>query len=395
MKHLVMIQFGELFLKSEGVRRYYVRILTGSIHTALDAAGLEHTIHQHRGRILISGEDSKAIANIVSHIFGVVGVARCICIPTDKEEIARVAADMSQGKLHPGMTFAVRARRSGVEGFTSQELGAYVGSALWFEGLKVDLSDPDYALYVEARHWGTLIYDTILPGPGGLPLGTQARVLSLLSAGIDSPVASWLVMRRGCPTTFLNLDGGAYAGSGVNAAVITNFANLSHWSPGRKITLLQLNMESFYEALLAEDIIKNRCILCKRFMLRVAVAVAQEEKVAALVMGDTIGQVASQTLENLGVTDSLIPSDLLLLRPLITNDKQETVDRARAIGTFQESPGDLSCAVVPKHPAVAATIDVIKEEEAKLDIASLVKTVILTKKVFIACDGAVEEIVKK
>lgn len=395
MKNLVMIQYGELFLKSEGVRRYYVKILTGSIHTALDAAGLEHVIHQHRGRILISGEESESIANIVSHIFGVVGVAQCICIPTDKEEIARTAANLSRGKLQAGMTFAVRARRSGVEGFNSQELAAYVGSALWFEGLTVDLNQPDYAMYVEARPWGTLIYDTILPGPGGLPLGTQARVLSLLSAGIDSPVASWLVMRRGCPTTFLNLDGGTYAGSGVYDAVITNFSSLSRWSPGRKITLLQLNMEPFYEALLAEDIVKNRCILCKRFMLRVAVAVAQEENAAALVMGDTIGQVASQTLENLGVTDSLIPSDLLLLRPLITNDKQETVDRARAIGTFQESPGDLSCAVVPKHPAVAATIDVIEEEEARLNIPSLIETVLLTKRVFIACDGTVEEIVKK
>ncbi|MBN2734228.1 MAG: tRNA 4-thiouridine(8) synthase ThiI [Methanomicrobiaceae archaeon] len=386
-----MARYGELFLKSDSVQRYYTKLLTKNIRMALKASDLEGDIILHRGRILINGENTEEIAKVVSRIFGIVGVSIAVHTSADRDEIEREAAEFAAEKLKPGMTFAVRARRSNVKGFTSQELGASAGSRIYEKvpGLTVNLTDPDYEIFVEARKEGGLIYDNTTEGPGGLPVGTQGKVLSLISAGIDSPVASWLVMKRGCIVSYVHFNGGKYMGQDTKKASLENLSNLSLWTPGHSVEMLSVNIEKFYDALTKIENQRNRCLLCKRFMLRAASEIVRNNEYLALVMGNNLGQVASQTLANMAVVESVIPAEIPLIQPLITYDKEETVKIARKIGTFRKLSGDVACSVVPKHPAVSASIESVLEDEKELDIPGLIKICLNDTEKYKALNGKI------
>jgi thiamine biosynthesis protein ThiI len=389
----VMIRYGELFLKSESVMKYYINILTNNLAAAVKAEGLECSIKQFRERIIITGDDPERIAQAVSRVFGIVGVSRCIITPVDREIIEETAARLAAEKLSPGMSFAVRAKRSGVKGFTSRELGASTGARIIDRcpGIHVDLTSPDYEVFAEARVFGGIIYDAQIPGPGGLPLGTQGKFLSLISAGIDSPVATWMMMRRGCVPVFLHCDGGRYAGADVRNTVDKNLAAISAWCPGKTVQMTVIPLEPFYDALIGADILRTRCILCKRFMLRVAAEFARQEHMAAIVMGDNIGQVATQTLANLGVVQEVMTQEIPLLRPLLTYDKEEIILRARMIGTFRDNAGDLGCTVVPKHPSIAADSDAIRADESHIALDKLLTDALAHATIVEARNGKIIE----
>lgn len=392
MKKAVMIRYGEIFLKSEPVMRHYVGVLTANIKRALDSAEICHEIVITRGRIFVYGEDIAAIGDILLKIFGVVSTSTVICTPPDREIIEETAAKIASRSLKPGMSFAVRAKRSNIKGFTSQELGASAGSCIYdaVEGLSVDLTDPDYEIFIEARSEGGFIYEEKNPGPGGLPVGTQGKILCLLSAGIDSPVAAWLAMRRGCIPGFIYFDGGDYFGKDTKRAVLENLANVSRWYPGHTIEAAFIDITPFFDRLTdrsSRDAFKNRCLICKRFMLRLAGECAFSWKYLGLVTGNSIGQVASQTLANIGIVGAAVPEGLSLVEPLITYDKEDTVVIARNIGTFRDNAGDLSCGVVPSHPAIAATFGKVIEDEDKLGILELIEECIPRKTIYKAKNG--------
>ncbi|MBP2132479.1 thiamine biosynthesis protein ThiI [Methanomicrobium sp. W14] len=393
MTTTVMAKYGELFLKSDSVMHYYTKLLAKNIKTALNAAGLKGDIEIHRGRMLINGERPEEIAEVVSKIFGIVGVSIALRTSNDRDEIEKKAAEYASGKLKPGMSFAVRAKRSNLKGFTSQELGASAGSRIYdrITGLSVDLTKPDYEIFVEARKEGGLIYDCSIKGPGGLPMGTQGKVLSLISAGIDSPVASWLAMKRGCTVSFIHFNGGRYMGKDTLKAALENMASLSLWTRGQYLEMYSVNTERFYDALTGIENIRNRCLVCKRFMLKAAAEIVRREGYYAIVMGNNIGQVASQTLVNLGIVESVLPHDIPVIQPLITYDKDETVKIARKIGTFREFAGDVGCSVVPKHPAVSADIESVLNDEEEIDIPGLVKECLFDTVKYRAINGKIKE----
>ena len=200
------------------------------------------------------------------------------------------------------MSFAVRAKRQQKTGPNSQELGTLIGSAIYdhVPGLRVDLDNPEYEIFVEIRDFGGLVYDSRISAPGGLPWGTQGRVLALLSSGIDSPVASWLMMKRGCEITHLHLDAGRWAGKDVTLAAIENHRRLSRWCYGNPLSLVIANSEFLYDRMDQLRIPpRYRCVICKRFMQRVAGNLMEKEGALAIVTGENLGQVASQTLANL------------------------------------------------------------------------------------------------
>ena len=387
----VMVRYGELFLKSEPVMKYYINTLTKNLNAAFEADGLKCTVEQFRGRIIIKGDEPDRIAQVASRVFGIVGVSRCFITPPDRDMIEETAARLAAGKLSPGMSFAVRAKRSGMDGFTSQELGASTGARIIDRspGIHVDLTAPDYEVFAEARAFGGIVYDTQIAGPGGLPLGTQGPFLSLISAGIDSPVAAWMMMRRGCSPIYFHCDGGRYAGKDVRLSTEKNLAALSRWCPGRTVKMTVISLEPFYDALITSGILRSRCILCKRFMLRAAAAFARQEGIAAIAMGDNIGQVATQTLANLGVIQEVVPQSIPLLRPLLTYDKEEIVLRARMIGTFRDNAGDLSCAIVPKHPSTAAKSDEIQTDESSLALDDILQEALANATVVRARNGKI------
>jgi len=373
MNKAVMIRYGEIFLKSESVQKHYLRVLGNNIKNALITGGMEHRVENYRGRILIYGDNPEGIVNIVTKIFGVLDACITEVTEPDREIIEIKAAEIAAKSLKPGMSFAVRPKRSNIKGFTSQELGASIGSRIWelVPDLKVDLKNPDYEIFVEARRENGLIYDSRTEGPGGLPMGTQGEVLSLMSAGIDSPVAAWLVMRRGCTSSFIFFRGRDYFGKDTEDALLENMKNLSLWCPGRKIRLYSVDLEEFYTEILDKITPRYLCLICKRFMMHLSSVIALRKGMSGIVMGNNLGQVASQTLANMAVTEEVIPPGLPLLQPLLTWDKGEIVDLARKIGTFREFAGDLDCTVVPKHPAVSAAVADVKAEEEKLDYETL------------------------
>jgi thiamine biosynthesis protein ThiI len=271
------------------------------------------------------------------------------------------------------MSFAIRAKRQGVSGYTSQQMGEVIGRAVadHFSGVRVDLSHPDYEIFIEARDFGGFVYDRRIEAPGGLPLGTQGRVCVLLSSGIDSPVASWLAMKRGCEVTHLHMDAGRWAGPDVRDAAVENHRRLSLWCRDFTLPMLVINSEPLYDAMEEHRIPpRNRCVICKRFMMRVGSALVPRQHALALVTGDSLGQVASQTLSNVVVISDV--ATVPVLRPLITYDKQETIDIARRIGTFDAHPKDLACRAVPRMPTTAAVLEEIRECEREMDIDSIV-----------------------
>jgi thiamine biosynthesis protein ThiI len=390
---VVLVRYGELFLKSEPVKRLFIGALLRNMGAALESEGLPYTNEVHRGRILVHGPDPERIAGIISRVFGVVEVAVCVLTPPDPVRIADAALRFAAQRLSPGNTFAVRARRQGIKGISSQELGALVGSRIYdaIEGLRVDLESPEYEVFVELREFGGLVYDNPCPAPGGLPWGTQGSVISLLSSGIDSPVSSWLMMKRGCMVKHLHIDGGAFAGADVKSTAIRHHATLSEWCRGYPLLLYVCDAEFFYQALVEKVSPRYRCVLCKRFMFRVGSAVAERQGALALVTGDNLGQVASQTLSNLAAISGaagLIP----VLRPLIANDKNDTITLARKIGTFRQGhQGDLGCRVVPGMPTTRTTADELDNLEKKMGMDELVARALDRCTLIIARNGEVEE----
>jgi thiamine biosynthesis protein ThiI len=370
---VVMVRYGELFLKSEPVKRQFIQHLQRNIGKALESEGLSHRFELHRGRILIHGDEPGKIATIASRIFGIVDVSVCTLTGSTIQDVSRVAVEQAASRLANGGRFAVRARRQGVEGITSQEIGAQVGAAILdaFPDATVDLTRPEYEIFVEMREYGSLVYDCPLPAPGGLPWGTQGRALSLLSAGIDSPVATWLMMKRGCEMASLHIDAGRYAGADVLSRALAHHATLSTWCRGFPMELLVADAEPFYEALVSRPPARFRCVLCKRFMLRLGSRLVRDRHLAVLVTGDSLGQVASQTLANLTTISDA--ATVPLVRPLIAFDKNETVAIARKIGTFHREPADLGCHAVPRMPATAAGADEIREAEERLGMDELVE----------------------
>lgn len=388
---VVLIRYGELFLKSEPVKRHFIKILLRNLAKALDSKGLSHRFDVYRGRILVYGQDIPAIAENARRVFGVVDVSVSEKTGIDLDEMADAACSLARNSLKPGMSFAIRAKRQGVEGMTSQELGAEIGAAVigTVPGVCVDLTNPQYEIFVERRDFGGFVYDSRLTAPGGLPWGTQGKVLSLLSAGIDSPVASWLMMKRGCEVAHLHVDGGSFAGRDVFDAALRHHCTLSTWIPGFLQDLWVLDAEYFYEALTSRVKPRYRCVLCKRFMIRVGTAIVREKGMAALLTGDNLGQVASQTLANLVTVSEA--ANVMILRPLIAYDKEEAVSIARKIGTFEQKQGDLGCNAVPKMPATSAALEEIRKCEEKLCMDSLVKEAVFHLHSYAALNGELVE----
>lgn len=386
----VLVRYGELFLKSDPVKRHFIGLLMRNIKKALDAEGIAHRFELSRGRMLLFGEDEERIAAVVARVFGIVDVSVATRTANDLPGMTSAAVDLAKGRLRPGMSFAIRAKRQGVSGYTSQQMGEVIGSAVAaaVPGSLVNLSCPDYEIYAEARDIGGFVYDSRRTAPGGLPLGTQGKACVLLSSGIDSPVASWLMMKRGSEVIHLHMDGGRWAGPDVRAAAIENHRRLSLWCAGIPLSLLIIASEPVYDAMEHAKIPpRNRCVICKRFMMMAGSALTKKQGALGLVTGENLGQVASQTLANLAVIDPA--ADVPVLRPLLTYDKQETIEIARKIGTFDANPGDLACRAVPAIPATAADPAEIGRLEERIGIRDLAAAAVEQTEQVLAKNGAI------
>jgi thiamine biosynthesis protein ThiI len=398
MKHsgpgetVVAIRYGELFLKSEPVKKRFIGILIDNIRKALRAKGVTFQLENPRGRIIIHGKEPETIAETAARIFGVVDAGICIWTGADPENLAEAAIAMATRRLSPGMSFAVRATREGKQGIPSPQLAAFLGAEIrkQIPDLRVDLDHPEYELYVEVRAMGGLVCDRRYAAPGGLPFGTQGRFLSLLSSGIDSPVAAWMMMKRGCVPRFLFFDAESWSGEGVRYGARENLRRLSLWCPGYTMEMDIVPVGDLFQRMNDTKIPPRfRCVICKRFMYRIGSLHAEEIEALTLVTGESLGQVASQTLSNI-VTISEA-ARIPVLRPLITWDKQEIIEYGRKIGTFPGPGGDLSCRAVPHKPSTRADLQTITALEDRLDISLLTRQCHGRRQKITAKDGQIIE----
>ena len=383
---VVIVRYGELALKSSGVRNWYEKILMKNIAAMLDSRGIPYSqIRREWGRIFIESNDARA-AEAAADVFGIVSTSPALTAEPTLENAASVCASLAQKLVREGESFAIRARRSGNHPFSSAEIGKTCGDAVWSalekEGKHpgVDLSYPDKEIFVEMRQNLAYVYLETFKGVGGLPLGTQGSMVVLMSGGLDSPVAAWLMMKRGVMIIPVYCNNSPYAENAARERAFDCIRQLQKWAPEHQFTTYEIphgpNLQSFIDICNR----KNTCLLCKRMMYREAYEVMKKEGASGIITGSSLGQVASQTAANMyaEIYELAIP----IYHPLIAFDKTEIMDIARKIGTYDISSRPAgSCAAVPERPEVKANYDLIMLEEKKMDIETMVSNALKTTKV--------------
>lgn len=370
--HLLLVRVaGELATKSPRVRARFQNRLARNAADALRSTGLDFAVRSGWTRLFVEAGDPRAI-DVLARVFGVNSLspveARCAA---DLDEIVRVGEAHYAERVRD-RRFAIRARRAGRHPFRSRDIEVRLGAALLPHAARVDLSHPEVTVAVEVRGEEAFFFSKRIPGPGGLPLGAQRGALALLSGGFDSAVAAWLILKRGVPLdyVFCNLAGAAYERAVLQVAKFL----ADEWSFGDRPAIHVLDFDPLVTAL--RDHVRPNYVqvVLKRLMYRAACRVAVEAGREAIITGESIGQVSSQTLTNLRAIDEA--SELPVFRPVAGLDKEEIVAYSRRIGTYAlSSRVQEYCALVPDRPVTAAAPERVRNEELNVDPALLDRAV--------------------
>ena len=382
---LLLIRYsGDLTTKAEATRRRMTSRLIENLRSSLRESGRRGKVIRERNRIYVQltppsneseGEpelpSDEAMAERLARTFGVQAVAVCHAVEVDDlEDVVREGEAFGRPHVRD-RRYAVRARRVGDRGEISirpSQVERELGRALGPGAGRVDLSNPEVTVFVELDGAHAYFFVANAKGPGGLPLGTAGRAVSLLSGGFDSPVASWRLMRRGVALDYVFCNLGGRTHQLETLAIAKRLAE--RWQSGTRPRFHAVDFDPVSREIQAKVAMRYWQVVLKRQMLRAAEAVAESWQAAAIVTGEAIGQVSSQTLQNLSVIEA--GAKLPVLRPLVGNNKDEIIAESKIVGTHDLSKkvGEY-CAIVPSNPATHAKLDDVLAEEAKLDPAVL------------------------
>jgi len=377
---IVLVRYGELALKG-GNRRQFEDRLSANIRDA--ARGIARVeVERRRGRLAVMPEKrTEDVARRLQEVFGIKSVSPAWGSPSDPEAIARIARPVLVEALAaepPDREIAFRVRTSrGDKDFplNSIELDRFVAERIMpgLARLRVRLDDPELTLGIDVRLERSYVFVRRLPGPGGLPVGTLGRALSLLSGGIDSPVASWMAMKRGLHLGFVTFHSFPFIGEASKRKVIELAGILARWQqPDTRLFVAPFaDIQTAIRDTAPES---YRTVLYRRMMQRIAARLALENRMSALVTGESLGQVASQTLENIDCIAAA--ATMQVVRPLIGFDKEETVALARRIGTFETSSRqepDCCTVFMPERPVLRGSIAACEDAETRFDVPALVE----------------------
>ena len=363
----VLASFGELATKSREVRGKMTRRLRDNVAALLDARGVDATVEREWARIVVhpaDPADTDRAARVTADAMGVVWARPVVHRPARldaiRETLAALARDAS-----PVDTYAVRATRAGEadeHDFSSRDVEREAGSAVGdATDATVDLDAPDRTYYAEVRDGDAYLAATSYEGPGGLPLGTQAPLVALVSGGHDSPVAAYEMMRRGAPIVPVYVDLGVYGGPDHEARAVATVGRLAEYAPNFDCRVHVVPGGPLAETLV-ESVADTRMLSWRRALLRIAETVAEREGAVGIVTGEALGQKSSQTAANLAATDAAV--DLPVHRPLIAWDKPDVLERARAIGTHEDSSVPVGCERLdPPFPETGATLEAVEAAE--------------------------------
>lgn len=381
MNKVLLLKFGELFLKGRN-RREFLKLLRYNIEQKLK--GLTYKLFETQGRLVVSNFSADIEDELISRlqkVFGLIGVASAVEIDTVMEDIEKYVGGFD---VENYKTFKIEAKRADKTfPMTSMEIEKHLGGVILDKNpnLKVNLYNPELVINVEIRvNNKTYIYSNLYPCANGLPLGSAGKGLLLLSGGIDSPVAGYLMSKRGLKLEAVHFHSYPYTSAQAKEKVIELAKEISEYCGE-----IKLHVVSFTE--IQEQIHKNcdpeyMITIMRRIMMRIAERLCKENGLGAIVTGESLGQVASQTMQSMTVTNSVV--SLPVFRPVIAFDKEEIMDVARKIGTYETSilPYEDCCTVfLPKNPVIRPTISRAEYLEKSLDIDSLVETAVLNEEI--------------
>jgi thiamine biosynthesis protein ThiI len=369
---VVLVHYHELGLK-RGNRPLFLRHLARNLRRAVSDLG-PVSLRQVSGRLLIELDehpDPEAVRERVRRVCGVASAALAYRVVSTVDAMKAAVAELVEGRHFE--SFRISARRAfktypmtSVE--LNRELGAFV---LGRAATRVDLRQPKLEIHVEVMPAETFVYVDPEPGPGGLPVGASGTVAALLSGGIDSPVAAWRMMKRGCRVVFVHFHSVPYLPPTSQEKARALVERLTQWQYDSTLVLVPFG-EIQREVVLTVPP-PARVVIYRRLMVRIAEAVARKHGAVALATGESLGQVASQTLSNIARIDEA--ATMPILRPLIGMDKLEITEEARRLGTFEisiEPDADCCTLFVPKHPATRMSEHEVGAIEARLEIPRLV-----------------------
>ncbi len=377
MEKVIIIRYAEIHLKGKN-RGYFERVFSVNLERALK--GIRHELHRTSGRYLIVGfsEDrTEEIMSRVSRVFGVHSYSLGFLVENELDSIFETALFVApeQG------TFKVETHRADKRyPMTSMEINAEIGGRILESRpqLKVNVHDPMHTIYIDVRENGTaLVFGKFLQGSGGMPVGTSGRGLLLISGGIDSPVAGHMMAKRGMCVSYLHFHSYPYTNESAKEKVVDLCRALAPYTNTNRLTTVSVT--HIQEEIHAKCAAELNVTLLRRFMFRIAERIAKREDAKCLITGESLGQVASQTIE--GITSSNAVVTLPVLRPLVGFDKEEIVIRSKKIGTYEISvlPFEDCCTVfLPDFPAIKPKLSYIEEEERKLEIDGLVEEALST-----------------
>ena len=386
--HAFLIKYAEIGIK--GKNRYlFEDALIRQIRFALKAAEGEFAVRKVTGRIYVEARtpfDFDEVVECLTHVFGIAGICPMVQFDNNGFEDLKERLLDYVGKVHPegNFTFKVQTKRADKRfPMDSNEINAALGEALLeaYPGLRVDVHEPDVFFYVEVRERINL-YSRIIPGPGGMPVGTSGKAMLLLSGGIESPVAGWMVAKRGVKIDAVYFHAPPYTSERAKEKVVDLARLVSRYAGPMDLHVINFTDIQLYIYDLCPH--EELTIIMRRYMMRIAEAIAEETGALGLVTGESIGQVASQTLPSLACTNEVCR--LPVFRPVIGFDKQDIVDIALKINTFETSiqPFEDCCTIfVAKHPVTKPNRKVIRRSEEKLaeKIDEMVKTALETREV--------------
>lgn len=376
MKEIILIKLGEVVLKGLN-KNSFEETLMKNIRRRIKGIG-KWNIRKAQSTIYVEpleeGIDMDEAVERIKKVFGIAAFQRAAVVAKDFDSICKTAAEYLEDELSTAKTFKVAAKRSDktfplATPEICMELGGYILDK--FPHLSVDVHDPDVTVVVEVRDFGAYVHSSQIKGAGGMPLGTSGKALLLLSGGIDSPVAGYLMAKRGVELSAIHYVSPPYTSERAKNKVLELGEELCSFC-GR----LETYIVPFTEI---QEEIRNNCreeyftVIMRRFMMKIAEKVATDNRCKALITGESIAQVASQTMDAIYCTDRA--SDIPVFRPLIGWDKNDIIEVSRKIGTFETSiqPYEDCCTVfTPRHPKTHPVLEEIEKEEKRLDMDALI-----------------------
>ena len=376
MKDIILLKQGEMVLKGLNKHRFDQR-LQANIRYRIRGCG-KFKVYSRQSIVYVEPADDAADVDAafeaLKTVFGIITMTRAAACEKDRDAIAKLAVEYLREAMQSAGSFKVETRR-GDKSFpmTSIELSQFVGGELSdaYPDVRVDVHNPELTVNIEIRDYAAFVHGTSVPGAGGMPLESNGRAVTMLSGGIDSPVSTWMIARRGAKPIPVHFFSFPYTSEQAKEKVVELTRILTQYCGSMTIEVVPFTH--------IQEEIRDKCperyftLIMRRFMMRISDYIAKSNGCGAIITGENLGQVASQTMEAMAVSQSV--TDLPVLQPLVGMDKEDIVRIARKIGTFDTSilPYEDCCTVfTPRHPETRPTVEEVAEAESALDVQGLI-----------------------